>query len=74
MYVLFVGAKEKKKRGNVKRMYERICPDCGAHLDPDEKCDCQEEKESNGERILDAMAMLKFEKDGQMAIDFKEAV
>ena len=55
-------------------MYERICPDCGAHLDSDEKCDCQEEKESNGERILDVMTMLKCEKDGQMAIDFKEAV
>lgn len=21
-------------------MYYRICPDCGAHLDSDEKCDC----------------------------------
>lgn len=21
-------------------MYYRICPDCGAYLDPDEKCDC----------------------------------
>ena len=19
----------------------RICPECGAHLDPDERCDCQ---------------------------------
>lgn len=24
--------------------YYRICPDCGAHLDPDEPCDCHEEK------------------------------
>ncbi len=24
-------------------MGERICPYCGARLDPDEKCDCQEE-------------------------------
>lgn len=23
-----------------------ICPDCGAYLDPDEKCDCQKEKAS----------------------------
>lgn len=22
-------------------MQERICPYCGAHLDPGEKCDCQ---------------------------------
>lgn len=20
----------------------RICPDCGAHLDPDERCDCRD--------------------------------
>ena len=23
-------------------MAYRVCPDCGAHLDPGEKCDCQE--------------------------------
>lgn len=22
--------------------YYRTCPDCGAHLDPGERCDCQE--------------------------------
>lgn len=22
----------------------RICPDCGAYLDPDERCDCQDEE------------------------------
>lgn len=22
-------------------MGERICPYCGAHLDPDERCDCR---------------------------------
>lgn len=22
----------------------RICPNCGAHLDPDEKCDCDKEE------------------------------
>ena len=21
--------------------YYRVCPDCGAHLDPGEKCDCR---------------------------------
>lgn len=25
--------------------YYKICPECGAHLDPGEKCDCQEEDE-----------------------------
>lgn len=24
-------------------MYYRICPNCGAHLDPCEKCDCKNE-------------------------------
>lgn len=24
--------------------WERICPDCGARLDPCEKCDCKEHK------------------------------
>ena len=26
-------------------MGERICPYCGARLDPDEKCDCREENQ-----------------------------
>lgn len=26
----------------------RVCPDCGAHLDPGEKCDCQEADELEG--------------------------
>ncbi len=24
--------------------YYRICPCCGAHLDPGERCDCKEEE------------------------------
>ncbi len=30
--------------------YFKICPRCGAHLDPDEKCDCEEVMEVGGER------------------------
>lgn len=26
-------------------MSYRICPYCGAHLDPDEKCDCEEKED-----------------------------
>lgn len=29
--------------------YFRECPECGAHLDPGEKCDCKEEKKENEE-------------------------
>lgn len=29
-------------------MIYRICPGCGAHLDPGERCDCQNEKELPG--------------------------
>lgn len=24
--------------------YYRTCPDCGAHLDPGERCDCHDEE------------------------------
>ncbi len=27
-------------------MTYRTCPECGAHLDPEEKCDCQKTEES----------------------------
>ena len=27
-------------------MYGRPCPDCGANLDPGERCDCKDEKKS----------------------------
>ena len=26
-------------------MYFKICPECGVHLDPGERCDCQKDKE-----------------------------
>lgn len=29
--------------------YFNTCPDCGSHLDPGEKCDCQDEKEHTKE-------------------------
>ena len=27
--------------------YYRTCPDCGAHLDPEEKCDCQSSEDTD---------------------------
>ena len=26
--------------------YYKTCPDCGAHLDPGERCDCREEEKA----------------------------
>ena len=28
--------------------FYKICPDCGASLDPGEKCDCREEEKETG--------------------------
>jgi len=30
-------------------MYYDVCPDCGARLDPGEKCDCKEEQAEDAE-------------------------
>ena len=29
-------------------MYYNVCPECGAALDPGEKCDCKKERGVNG--------------------------
>lgn len=34
----FIGRLERKQ----KNQYYAVCPDCGAHLDPGERCDCEE--------------------------------
>lgn len=31
-------------------MYYNVCPDCGAHLDPGEPCDCKAVKKQNEEK------------------------
>ena len=34
--------------------YYRTCPDCGANLDPDERCDCwKENEETNNETEIE---------------------
>lgn len=43
-------------------MYYKICSNCGANLDPGERCDCEEERRKQTERI---MSMMKINKDGQ---------
>lgn len=32
-------------------MYYKICQNCGAHLDPGEKCDCEKEAAANAANI-----------------------
>lgn len=33
-------------------MYGYICPNCGDHLDPGEKCDCKKEREEKMRKRL----------------------
>lgn len=42
--------------------YYSTCPDCGAHLDPGEKCNCREEAES------ELLALVRKSKDPEMAL------
>lgn len=46
-------------------MYYRVCPDCGATLDPDEKCNCRAEIEHY---IQKAAELTETEKDGQLRL------
>lgn len=42
--------------------YCSTCPDCVAHLDPGEKCNCREEAES------ELLALVRKSKDPEMAL------
>lgn len=50
--------------------YYDICPNCGSHLDPGEKCDCKEEIEREKEKIHKIQSMLNIGKNGQMQMSF----
>lgn len=47
--------------------FYKECPLCGCTLDPGEKCDCQEEKEQEQQRI---MGMFRVGGNGQMNFSF----
>lgn len=50
-------------------MYYRECPYCGANLDPDEKCNCRDEKKEKTEKME---KLFSPDASGQMTI--KEAI
>ena len=35
--------------------YYKTCPECDANLDPDEKCNCREEKEKTADALTPAV-------------------
>lgn len=35
----------------MRKDYFEVCPRCGAHLDPGEKCDCEEEAQEKSEEV-----------------------
>lgn len=50
--------------------YFNICPDCGCHLDPGERCDCEEEAFKRQEffrknLIVEPKGQLAFKFDGK---------
>lgn len=47
------------------------CPLCGANLDPNESCDCQDEKEKERQKI---QGMLAVGKGGQLRMLLEQGV
>lgn len=54
--------------------YYDVCPNCGSHLDPGEKCDCKEETEREKEKIHKIQGMLNMGQNGQMQMSFVREV
>ena len=46
VFMLRQGKGNVNRKGEFKMPY-RICPHCGANLDPEEKCNCQEEEDED---------------------------
>lgn len=42
-------------------MYKYICEECGAYLDPSEKCDCMEREHELRKRKTEAERLAEFE-------------
>ncbi len=52
------------------RLYAYICPKCGAHLDPGEKCDCSDRDDAmtGAGEANDWSAIFAVEDDGQLKL------
>ena len=50
--------------------YTRQCPFCNAYLDPNEKCECREEKKQKLEKLE---SLFYIESNGQMSIKEEKA-
>lgn len=52
--------------------YYKVCPYCGATLDPGEKCECRSEEAKRQRRIAEQqeefLSKVKKEKDGQLRL------
>lgn len=46
--------------------FYKICPHCGGHLDPGEKCDCQEQEEQERRKWE---SLVRCGGDGQYALN-----
>ena len=45
--------KESGQEGEKKAMMYRVCPHCGSNLDPNERCDCQQEKRNEPDKAAE---------------------
>ena len=51
--------------------FSNTCSICGANLDPGERCDCQEKKEHETQRL---QSMFKMGRNGQMQLNLFQEV
>lgn len=49
-------------------MYYNVCPDCGANLDPGERCDCKSEKKRREEIYR---SMIRVDETNQLSLNLE---
>ena len=53
-------------KGGFITSYYRICPACGAALDPGERCDCEQKNKERDRKNEEVMKRIRMEKGGQL--------